>query len=179
MSVDTVESVTNRRGFFRRLQPGNKPAEIRPPWARPEAEFLERCSGCGECETACPEGIIIRGGGGYPVLDFGRGKCTFCTRCVDACTDDAFNRVDGMPAWLLKASVSEGCLAAAGVVCRVCGESCEEQAISFELLRGGCSAVHIAETACSGCGACISSCPVGAIQIGAYKSQAYNSEGES
>lgn len=66
----------SRRGFLRgRVRPK---AEIRPPWALPESEFVDRCTRCNDCLKACPQGILVPGDGAYPTVEFSRGECTFC-----------------------------------------------------------------------------------------------------
>lgn len=44
----------------------------------------ERCTGCGACIAACPEGAIARDEAGRVVTD--RARCTACGACVNACT---------------------------------------------------------------------------------------------
>lgn len=49
----------------------------------------KRCSGCGRCVQACPQGAI--GAQGPPQSQgwIDRGKCTSCLSCVEACTNRA------------------------------------------------------------------------------------------
>ena len=68
------------------------PPPLRPPWALAEPAFLEACTRCDACRAACPEGILVRGSGGFPLVDFQRGECTFCGRCAAACEDGALTR---------------------------------------------------------------------------------------
>ncbi|HEX6735060.1 MAG TPA: ferredoxin-type protein NapF [Azonexus sp.] len=152
-----------RRGFLRG-RPRPK-AELRPPWARPEAEFVDRCTRCHDCLPACPQGIIIAGDGGYPTIDFSRGECTFCAACVAACRPQALLQRDGAAPWPYKATVSPACLPAQGVECRVCGDFCDARAIAFPPRLGGCPLPQIDSERCTGCGACQAPCPTGAIRI--------------
>ncbi len=48
------------------------------PWVRNELEFIDTCSRCHDCTSACSEKIIIKGDGGFPEINFNRGECTFC-----------------------------------------------------------------------------------------------------
>ena len=146
---------------------------IRPPWAKAEGMFLERCSRCDDCISACPENILIRGDGGYPEVDFKHGECTFCGKCVDHCETKAlaFPMTAGKPqkfaaeAWNLDVSFTASCLSLNAVVCRACGDHCEPQAIRFQLKPGGIAEPHLSQDNCTGCGACASICPVDAILI--------------
>ncbi len=149
------------RGDFRgRRRP------IRPPWALPEALFVDRCTRCGECVAACESGIVQRGQGGFPVVDFSRGECTFCGRCADACHPLALERRPKFSRpWSLVADLGASCLARRGTVCRTCSEQCENGALRFRLVAGGASLPELNLSLCSGCGACVGPCPVNAIVV--------------
>lgn len=154
-----------RRGFFRgRPRPQ---AQIRPPWALAEDAFVDRCSRCNDCLAACPTRILIAGDGGYPTVDFGRGECTFCSACVEACQPQAlFKQSPEAAPWALKAVVGDSCLPRHGVECRVCGEHCDASAICFRPRLGGSSLPEIDNERCTGCGACAAPCPTRAISLG-------------
>ena len=154
----------SRRSFFRG-RPRPK-AEIRPPWALPEADFIDRCTRCDDCLKACPTKILVAGDGGYPTVDFSRGECTFCTNCVTTCQPKALLRQDGQSAWPYKAAIGEDCLPRQGVECRVCGDFCDARAIRFPLRLGGSPLPDIDAGKCTACGACVAPCPVAAISIG-------------
>lgn len=148
------------RRFWRR-----GPAPLRPPWALAEAQFIERCSRCGDCQRACPQGIIISGDGGFAAIDFSRGGCTFCGLCVEACTPGALLRQPAQPPWQQQAQIDERCLAANGVMCRSCEDSCEPRALRFSPQPGGISRPQIDSSSCTGCGGCVAPCPASAIRI--------------
>lgn len=154
------------RGNFR----GNQ-SRTRPPWALGEEKFLDTCSRCDDCARACPEGIIVRGSGGFPEISFARGECTFCEACVAACAPGALALVtaDTPPVrrspWNIHATISTACLSASGVTCRVCGEYCEAGAIRFALAVGGVAVPRIDADLCTGCGACVAPCPVVAVEV--------------
>lgn len=154
----------SRRGFFRG-RPRPK-AEIRPPWALPEAEFIDRCTRCNDCLKACPKQILIVGDGGYPTVDFSLGECTFCGDCVRTCQPKALLRHEPeQGVWPYKASIGEDCLPHQGVECRVCGDFCDARAIRFTPRLGGCAQPEIDAEKCTGCGACVAPCPVVAINV--------------
>ena len=158
----------NRRSFLRgKIKPPSV-AVFRPPWAVDESQFLENCTRCDDCIEACPEGILVRGDGGFPTVNFKQGECTFCAQCARSCKEGAIHYYDGLTpalAWNLDVSFSSTCLSLNGIVCRICGDSCEPQAIRFQLKVGGISVPQIAGDDCTGCGACLAICPVDAVQI--------------
>lgn len=150
-----------RRAFLRGR--GRAEAPIRPPGARPEPAFLDACTRCGDCVAACPERILLAGDGGFPVLDAGRGECTFCARCAESCGSQALLPAL-IAAWPWRAAIGAGCLAAAGVVCQACRDACPASAIRFPPTRGAPVPALQAE-ACTGCGACVAACPAQAIAM--------------
>jgi ferredoxin-type protein NapF len=137
---------------------------VRPPWARPLSEFESLCTRCALCVAACPEKIIVIGAGELPAVDFQLGACTFCGACADACTPGALTR--RLPAaWIPDVEIGDGCLAKQGVYCEICRDACEPRAIVF-MRRPGCvplPSIHL--SACTGCGACVATCPVSAIAV--------------
>ncbi|MCF7223376.1 ferredoxin-type protein NapF [Marilutibacter chinensis] len=137
----------------------------RPPWALAEAGFLDACTACGACIDACPEAVLARGGGGYPVFDPGRGECTFCGDCATHCGTGALHRVAGMPPWNWSATVGDACLSRGGVACQVCQDACPEQAIALPPVSGGRREPRIDTARCSGCGACVPVCPADAVVL--------------
>lgn len=140
---------------------------FRPPWALPEAQFVEKCTGCGDCTTACPYDLISEGRGKYPQIDFTHYGCDFCGDCVTACKPEALKRDeagDTQP-WQLKATILPSCLSLNAVVCRACGEACEVRAISFKLETGGIARPRLDSESCTGCGECFAVCPIKAVKI--------------
>jgi len=164
-----VEASVNlsRRGFFRAKASARQ--FLRPPWAQPETGFLAACTRCNACIDVCPTGIVMRGDGGFPEIDFLRGEheCTFCHECVDACTPKALQDQPGGVAWQNVAVISETCLAWAGVVCRTCGDICEAGAIRFHPQVGQAARPAVDLSICTGCGACVAPCPNHAVRISA------------
>lgn len=154
----------SRRAFFRG-RPRPK-AEIRPPWALAEPEFIDRCTRCNDCLKACPTNILVSGDGGYPTVDFSVGECTFCADCLASCQPKALLRSDpAQAAWTYQASVGKSCLPHHGVECRVCGDFCDVRAIRFAPRLGGNPLPEIDPERCTGCGACVATCPVSAISV--------------
>lgn len=155
----------SRRSLFRGRLSAPRP-EVQLPWSVSWADFVADCTRCGDCLTACPEQILIKGDGGFPTVDFHRGECTFCTECVSACQAPVFRPTTQTP-WEYVAHIEAGCLATAQVFCQRCQDSCEQQAIRFSPQLGRVPTPSIHTESCNGCGACVADCPVGSIRVGA------------
>ncbi len=154
----------SRRKFLRGQLRAQHPAQstrILPPGAT--AESIAACTACGACVQSCPNHIIALSDR-LPAIDFSAGECIFCGECARACPEPVFvvpaaTRFDHVVA------VADTCLTHEGVDCQLCRDTCPEQAIRFRPRIGGPFYPEIMETACTGCGACIGICPVGAIEV--------------
>ena len=112
------------------------------------------------CLASCADQLIRRHPAdhehsGQPYLDLSRAGCTFCGDCTTACpqTDRALEKVG-----LAKLDQAQ-CTAWNAVICVSCRGICS--AIQVDL-RGRPS---IEDEACTGCGICISRCPVEAFEV--------------
>jgi ferredoxin-type protein NapF len=136
---------------------------MRPPWSIDEARFLDTCSRCLDCVSACPERVLGRGDGGFPEIIQGAGECSFCGSCVTACAPAALVRSDAAP-WAWTARIADDCLMRAGIVCYSCRDVCPQRAISLPMGRA-IALPSIDIDRCTGCGACVGPCPSSAIQM--------------
>ncbi|MEJ1298827.1 MAG: ferredoxin-type protein NapF [Candidatus Sedimenticola sp. (ex Thyasira tokunagai)] len=146
---------------------------LRPPWSLSELQFQDKCTGCGDCIEACPYHLISEGRAKFPEIDFTNYGCDFCGDCVTACKPGALQRgeaSDSSP-WNLKATILPACLSLNAVVCRSCGEACEERAISFKLETGGIARPLLDMNSCTGCGECFAVCPIKAVKISSTESR--------
>jgi len=150
-----------RRAFLRGTSRAALP--LRPPWSLADSLFTDRCTRCGDCAAACPETLIARGDGGFPEIDFRRGECTFCGACADACKAEAFGPRDVAP-WRLEPVIADACLARHDVHCEVCRDACAAGALRFRP-RAPVPLPEPVADLCTGCGACVSACPVAAIAL--------------
>ena len=160
--MDDIRSPSRRALLFGRMPAEPLPIAFRPPWAKPEPEFLAACTHCDACVRACPERVLVRGADGLPRFEAHAGECTFCGECVAACDSDAFApSLD--PPWTLLAQVADRCLSAHGVVCASCHDVCPASAIHVPPAARGAATVDAER--CTGCGACVGTCPVDAITL--------------
>ncbi len=149
------------RGDFK-----GKEIPLRPPWAIDENLFTEVCTSCGECVSQCPTHIIKPARGNFPVVDFSSGECLFCDQCSDACQPRALLKSENKKPWAIKAAINtDSCISYQGVECRSCYDPCEARAIMMPPRLGGISIPVISSNSCTGCGACVSVCPVKAVSI--------------
>lgn len=157
-----------RRQFLRGGSPV-KPEPIRPPWIKEPVLFAELCTQCEACIKACPTAVLIKGDGGYPEINFSDDGCTFCAYCAKACPEPLFFEDTSRTAWNQTASLGNACLAIQGIACQCCQDACESRAITFQLNIGKPATPVLAKDDCTGCGACVSSCPNNAITISVQK----------
>ena len=154
----------DRRRFLR-AEFGNGALPLYPPWSGGRQDFEQRCTRCHDCISACPEDILRIAETGFPVVDFGLGQCTFCGDCARNCSDKALDPLANRSTWPYRARVDANCLAQRRIMCDSCRDSCPESAIRMQPAVGRPPAPFIDDTTCSGCGACVRSCPARAIRI--------------
>ena len=147
---------------------------VRPPGARPEADFLARCLRCGQCMKTCPSNALqpiwfAAGLEGLfsPSLTARIGPCEpECAACGAVCPTGALIALpleEKRQAKIGTAVVqSELCLAwSGGRSCVVCQEVCPYGAVILEQKNGSRIPVPVVNAArCFGCGYCEHHCPV-------------------
>ena len=159
-----------RRSFLRGKLAEASAQEVttapRPPWSlRPDALFTARCTRCGDCVRACPTHVLHIGDGGFVQIRFDAAGCSLCGACETACPTGALDREASPQPFLWRVAVSDRCLNRRGVECRVCGDACETRALRFRPALGGIASLSVELDACTGCGDCVSVCPVSAITL--------------
>lgn len=88
----------------------NPLTQQRLPWVENESVFTSKCTRCEKCINACEENIIVKGDGGFPIVDFTKGECTFCEGCANSCPEALFD-LTAEPVFSHKISINENCLA--------------------------------------------------------------------
>ncbi len=138
-------------------------SQRRPPGALPEPQFMDRCSRCGDCVSACPHQAVFlfntdQGDlANTPVMMPDKRACHLCEElpCVVACTTGALRvpSMKGADTLAQASSMSSG----SGVAPDPIGPG-----VDLDQLRLG--TVRINEAQCFAfkgpeCGACVGVCP--------------------
>lgn len=159
-----------RRGFLTRFSKPTQtlieaPTEAtprlapRPPRALDELLFLEKCTGCGQCQSACTMKVIDMIDH-RPQLNLDFNHCTLCDECTKACPTGALNAVQPLKTEL-RPSFSDNCQNYLFNECKLCRFACPHQAILIEADQ----LPNVDSSLCEGCGICRVSCPFGAITM--------------
>ena len=136
---------------------------LRPPGGQDEQSFFALCSRCYRCRTVCPEDIVVTATiedgvlqARTPKLDFHRGYCTFCNKCIDVCPTGALVPFDSSSERIGMAVIDKNeCLAYIRGACDKCVDACIYGAITLN----GKGLPVVDESACNGCGICEYACP--------------------
>lgn len=161
------EAVRSRRSLLGGRDQAAPDKHVRPPWTN-QSRVQEFCTSCGDCIGACPEGILQSGPAGTPVINFSVGPCTFCYACADACEQPVFDARLSVP-WDARVTISQTCLLTDGVSCQSCTDACDDSALRFDFTSGIAGSIDVDQSRCTGCGACVSVCPVDAISVSTPK----------
>lgn len=148
-------------------------SSISPPGSGGIARFLDRCTACQLCVSACPTHVLQPaflqyGFAGFmkPHLDFNLSFCNFeCHRCAEVCPDGAIPPMPLAEKKLTRLGIAHidyrKCIVKAnGTDCAACSEHCPTQAVSTVPFSANLRLPQMHPELCIGCGACEYACPV-------------------
>ncbi|WP_206483825.1 ferredoxin-type protein NapF [Thalassotalea sp. G2M2-11] len=170
----SIENPSRRRLFRGKF---TQPApSLRLPWIKSEEHFLNHCTQCGDCLTACETNIIVKDDAGFPKVDFTIDECTFCNACHTSCQQPLFiNKeeisTNNTPPWPAQLTISNQCLAQNNVFCQSCQDVCDPRAITFNFQGSSIPTPNVNLADCNQCGACVSTCPQQAISLTPQKQE--------
>lgn len=161
---------------FGAAQPAAAPAAPRSPVTPPGSgsldRFLERCTACQLCVSACPTHVLQPAALEYgfvgfmkPRLDFRQAFCNFdCRRCGEVCPDGAINLLDLTQKQVTRIGVAsldlERCIVKTkGTDCAACSEHCPTKAVDTVPFGDNLRLPKVSQELCIGCGACEYACP--------------------
>lgn len=151
----------------------NRLERITPPGSKSYKNIADKCTSCGLCITACPNGVLRPSEDLdsllTPMMSFEKGYCRpECKRCSDVCPTGAISLND--LAEKSATHVGHAMLIAAncismtkGVSCGNCARHCPAGAITMAPMTQGDETSPkmpvIDSQRCIGCGACENLCP--------------------
>ncbi len=159
---------------------GNRPDDregdapvILPPGAGSLDRFLDRCTSCHLCVSACPTHVLTpafleAGWAGLfkPRMDYSLAFCNYeCLRCAEVCPDGAITRFALADKQLTKVGRArfdrEKCIVVVkGTDCAACSEHCPTKAVNTVPFGNNLRLPEVHDELCIGCGACEFACPV-------------------
>ncbi|MFT3829489.1 MAG: 4Fe-4S binding protein [Opitutaceae bacterium] len=164
---------------------------ISPPGSGGVARFLDRCTACQLCVSACPTHVLQPAFLEYgfagvmkPRLDFEHSFCNFeCNRCGEVCPDGAILPLALDDKKLTRLGVAHIdyrlCIVKAnGTDCAACSEHCPTQAVSTVPYGENLRLPEMHPELCIGCGACEYACPVRPARAITVKAHAAHSRAE-
>jgi len=146
---------------------------VAPPGAQSVDRFLERCTACQLCISACPSRVLQPALFEYglkgmlkPRLDFDAFYCDYdCRRCAEVCPDGAITLLDLADKQLAQVGIAHlhlgRCIVKAqGTDCAACSEHCPTKAVYTVPFGDNLRLPQVNPELCIGCGACEYACPV-------------------
>lgn len=170
----TVEAQkTKFDGGFARVIPKREPerkGRLVPPGARSANDFYSRCTACGLCVAACPNGVLRPSADlehlMQPYMSFERGYCRpECTECSKVCPAGAILPITPEEKTDISIGIAEVnydlCIVNRdGVNCGNCARHCPTGAIHMVKPEGSEFRVPSVDASlCIGCGRCEYLCP--------------------
>ncbi|MFA5264163.1 MAG: 4Fe-4S binding protein [Opitutaceae bacterium] len=145
---------------------------VSPPGSGSVERFLDRCTACHLCISACPSKVLQPalfeyGLEGFmkPRLDFSAAYCAYdCVRCAEVCPDGAIAVLPVAQKQLQQIGLAtfhqEKCIVKTqGTDCAACSEHCPTKAVFTVPYGNNLRMPKVNQALCVGCGACQYVCP--------------------
>ena len=153
--------------------PDDHTKAICPPGASSIDRFLDRCTACQLCLSACPTqvlkpALLEYGLAGLlkPRLEYSAAFCNFeCRRCGEVCPDGAISLLELADKQLTQIGEAhfdrKKCIVVVkGTDCAACSEHCPTKAVHTIPYGDNLRLPEVTRDLCIGCGACEYACPV-------------------
>lgn len=155
-----------------KLPPQNFSRAVCPPGAGGVDRFVDRCTACQLCVSACPTQVLRPAYLEYgfaglmkPRLDYTAAFCNFdCQRCAEVCPDAAITRQSLADKQVTRIGLArldvEICIVKTkGTDCAACSEHCPTKAVDTIPYGENLRLPQVTDDLCIGCGACEYACP--------------------
>ncbi len=163
----------------------NQGSAVSPPGSGSVPRFLDTCTACGLCITACPTRVLQPASWQYglrgvmkPQLDFTVGFCNFdCNICGRVCPEGAIMPLDLAEKQRTQIALAEfhreRCIVQQHYTeCGACTEHCPTKALATE--EGQFPSCN--PQLCLACNACVETCPQKAISLVGDESQGMHAQ---
>jgi len=150
----------------------NRSDVICPPGAGGVDQFLNRCTACHLCLSACPTHVLQPAFLEYgfagllkPRLDYAGAFCNFdCRRCAEVCPDGALSILTLADKQVTRIGAAQlnldNCIVKTkGTDCAACSEHCPTKAVDTVPYGNNLRLPQVNADLCIGCGACEYACP--------------------
>ena len=152
--------------------PEKKNFPVSPPGSLSLQHFMDSCTACQLCVSACPSHVLQPSfleygftGMMQPRLDFHASFCNFdCVRCTEVCPTGAIlplpmEQKHVAQVGVVRLELDNCVVQTENTACGACAEHCPTQAVRMVPYQDGLTIPEIAVEHCIGCGACEYICP--------------------
>ncbi|MFT3781599.1 MAG: 4Fe-4S binding protein [Nibricoccus sp.] len=172
-------------------QQGAASRAVCPPGSQSVSRFLDQCTGCQLCVSACPTHVLQPALMEYgvegifkPQLKYSSAYCLFeCNRCGQVCPDGAIELLDLAKKQTAQIGVADfyqsRCVVEInGTDCAACSEHCPTKAVTTVPFRENLRLPVLNQKLCIGCGACEYACPVRPVKAIVVTGRSVHAEAE-